>query len=78
MNELMIVEGQSVKRMTSLEISELVESRHDNVRTAIERLAARAVIELPQSEEISTATKPVKFYLLDKRSSLIVCGRAQR
>jgi len=75
MNELMVVEGPSVKRMSSLEIAELVESRHDNVKTTIERLAARAVIELPAMQEIPTATKPVKVYLLDKRSSLIVVAQ---
>lgn len=75
MNELMIIEGPSAKRMTSLEISELVESRHDKVKQSIERLAARAVIELPPMGEISTATKPVKVYRLDKRSSLIVVAQ---
>lgn len=33
--------------MTSREIAELVDSRHDKVRQSIERLAARAVIESP-------------------------------
>ena len=75
MNELMVIEGQGPKKMTSLEISELVESRHDKVKQSIERLVSRAVIELPPTGEISTATKPVKVYLLDKRSSLIVVAQ---
>lgn len=75
MNELMIVEGDGAKRMTSLEIAELVESRHDKVKQSIGRLAAREVIEFPPMGEISTATKPVKVYLLDKRSSLIVVAQ---
>lgn len=75
MSELMIIEGPSTKRMSSLEIAELVESRHDSVKQSIERLATRTVIELPPMVEISTATKPVKVYQLDKRSSLIVVAQ---
>ena len=74
MKEL-IVSGAEVKKMTSLEISELVESRHDNVKRTIKTLASGSVIELPQTEVIKTATKPIKVYLLDKRSSLIVVAQ---
>lgn len=38
--------------MTSLEISDLVESRHDNVRRTIETLVGRGVIACPQTEEV--------------------------
>ena len=38
--------------MTSQEIADLVESRHDNVKTAIERLGARGVIQLPALQEV--------------------------
>ena len=68
----LIISGVDGKRMTSLEIAELVEKRHDNVRRTIETIAKRGVIELPQIGEISTATKPTSVYLLDKCSSLIV------
>ncbi|MFB2830644.1 phage antirepressor KilAC domain-containing protein [Aeromonas jandaei] len=37
--------------MTSLEISDLVDSRHDNVKRAIERLAKKGVIQLPPMED---------------------------
>ena len=33
--------------MTSLDIADLVDSRHDNVRVSIERLVERGVIQLP-------------------------------
>jgi len=76
MTDLMIIEGPDVKRMTSLEISELVESRHDKVKQSIERLAARAVIELPPMGEVKNHLgQSVKVYLLDKRSSLIVVAQ---
>jgi len=38
--------------MTSLEIAELVDSRHDNVRRTIERLTNQGVISLPPLEEV--------------------------
>lgn len=61
--------------MTSREIAELVESRHDNVKRTIETLAEKGVIPSPQSEEKATAGRPVVQYLLDKRSSLIVVAQ---
>ena len=48
--------------MSSLEISELVESRHDSVKRAIERLANQGVIEFPPTVEIKTSTKPYLIY----------------
>lgn len=38
--------------MSSQEIAELVESRHDNVRRTIETLAGRGVIARPQTEDV--------------------------
>lgn len=39
-------------RMTSLEMADLTGKRHDNVRRLIETLAEKAVISLPQIEEV--------------------------
>lgn len=50
-------------QMTSLEISELVHSRHDSVKRTIETLASKGVIESPQSVEIKTATRPTGVYV---------------
>lgn len=61
--------------MSSREIAELLECRHDNVKRTVERLVERGVIKSPPMEEISTATKPVKVYRLDKRSSYIVVAQ---
>lgn len=44
-------DGQPVT-MSSLEIAELVESRHDKVKQSIERLAERGVIQLPPMGEV--------------------------
>lgn len=65
--------------MTSLEIADLVESRHDSVKRTIERLANQGVIELPPSVEIPTATKPASVYRFSgergKRDSIIVVAQ---
>jgi phage regulator Rha-like protein len=61
--------------MSSREIADLVESRHDNVKRAIERLAERGVIKLPPLEEIPTATKPLSAYLVTKRDSYVIVAQ---
>jgi phage regulator Rha-like protein len=61
--------------MSSREIAELVESRHDSVKRAIERLADREVIEFPPSVEIPTATKPVTVYQIGKRDSYVIVAQ---
>ena len=61
--------------MSSREIADLVESRHDNVKVAIERLAERGVIEFPATQEIPTATKPVTEYRVSKRDSYVIVAQ---
>ena len=76
----MILSGPVEKRMTSLEISELVEKRHDNVKRTIEALAVSGVIVRPQIEDEQSTDamgrpRQTSVYLLDKRSSLIVVAQ---
>lgn len=65
--------------MTSLEISELVEKRHDNVKRTIETLIERGTIASPQIEEKQTAGRPVAVYVFEgergKRDSIIVVAQ---
>ncbi|MDH0031331.1 MULTISPECIES: phage antirepressor KilAC domain-containing protein [unclassified Acinetobacter] len=70
--------------MTSLEISELVEKRHDNVKRTIETLAKSGVIQLPQIEDFEKInnlglTITVKAYVFTgeqgKRDSIIVVAQ---
>ena len=66
--------------MTSREIAELVDSRHDKVKQSIERLAERGVvIQPPMGAEQFTDTmgrpRTEQVYCLDKRSSLIVVAQ---
>ena len=44
--------GDTTATMTSLEISELTGSRHDNVKITIERLSDKDVISLPALQEV--------------------------
>ncbi len=66
--------------MSSQEISDLVGSRHDNVRTTIQRLAARHVIQLPAMQEVPNHLgQGVATYLFSgakgKRDSLVVVAQ---
>ncbi len=62
--------------MSSQEIADLVESRHDNVKIAIERLAARGVIQLPALQEVKNHLgQTVSVYQLEKRDSYIVVAQ---
>jgi phage regulator Rha-like protein len=68
----------ATQTMSSLEISKLVESRHDKVRQSIERLAERGVISLPPMGEVSNdgpGPKTINVYNLRKRDSLIVVAQ---
>lgn len=66
-------------RMTSREIAELVEKRHDNVKRTIESLVDRGVIASPQTEEKPTAGRPVVEYVFSgekgKRDSIVVVAQ---
>ncbi|MFM0163818.1 Rha family transcriptional regulator [Paraburkholderia sediminicola] len=65
--------------MSSKQIAELINLRHDNVKRTIETLSKQGVIESPQIEEIRTATKPVSVYVFSgergKRDSIIVVAQ---
>ena len=62
--------------MSSEEIATLVESRHDNVKTSIERLGARGVIQLPALQEVRNHLgQLVSVYKLCKRDSYVVVAQ---
>lgn len=83
MNELAIL-GTAALSMTSLQIAELVESRHDKVKQSIERLAARDVIQLPSVGEVQdnqslSPNNKKKVYVFSgdqgKRDSIVVVAQ---
>ncbi|VVE07001.1 phage antirepressor KilAC domain-containing protein [Pandoraea sputorum] len=73
MNAMTFLAGEPT--MSSREIAELVESRHDNVKVTIERLVARGVIASPASQEKATAGRPATEYLIGKRDSFVVVAQ---
>lgn len=74
MNDLILT--GAVLTMTSVEIAELVESRHDSVKRTIERLVSRGVIELPPMVEVKNVIgQTVSHYDVDKRSSYIIVAQ---
>ena len=63
--------------MTSREIAELVEARHDSVKRAVERLAERSIFDIPPMVEYldNLGRGGNTEYVLDKRSSMIVVAQ---
>ncbi|KDP84210.1 antirepressor [Cupriavidus sp. SK-3] len=64
--------------MSSREIAELVDSRHDKVKQSIERLASRGVITLPPMGEVSNdgpGPKTIAEYRVSKRDSYVIVAQ---
>lgn len=72
MNEITKI-GQT---MTSREIADLLESRHDKVKQSIERLAERGVIQHPPVGEVKNHLgQTVSEYLIGKRDSYVIVAQ---
>ncbi|WP_205962197.1 phage antirepressor KilAC domain-containing protein [Paracoccus siganidrum] len=72
--------GAGPLTMSSREIADLVQSRHDKVKQSIERLVARGVIvQSPMGDEQDTDAmgrpRITSVYRLDKRSSFVVVAQ---
>ncbi|WP_375058392.1 phage antirepressor KilAC domain-containing protein [Zobellella sp. DQSA1] len=62
--------------MSSREIAELVEKRHDNVRRAMDALGMKGLITVTQTEEPTPGGgKPVTVYHVNKRDSYVVVAQ---
>lgn len=62
--------------MSSREIAELVESRHDKVKQSIERLSARGVIALPPlGEYLDSLGRRAAEYRVGKRDSYVIVAQ---
>ena len=73
-----IISTQAIKTMTSKEIADLVDQRHDNVKRTMETLGEKGVIALPQIEEVQNTgpgPKTIGVYSVGKRDSLIVVAQ---
>jgi len=74
MNELINV--TNALTMSSREIADLVESRHDDVKRSIERLAERSIIQLPPLADVKNhLNQTVSVYLVNKRDSYVVVAQ---
>lgn len=66
----------NVVTMSSREIAELVESRHDSVRRTVERLAEKGIIQLPPLVEVKNHLgQMVSEYRIAKRDSYVVVAQ---
>lgn len=78
MNELTIA-GAGTATITSREIAELVDSRHDSVKRTVERLVESGVIASPPTVEKPTAGRPSTEYVFagehGKRDSIVVVAQ---
>ncbi|EQM66172.1 phage antirepressor [Aquipseudomonas alcaligenes OT 69] len=64
--------------MSSREVADLVESRHDNVKRTIERLSDKGIVRFTPSEETShegAGARPIEVYLVNKRDSFVVVAQ---
>lgn len=60
--------------MSSREIAQVVESRHDNVKRTMESLRARGLIAFTQTEE-KTIGRPAAVYWVGKRDSYVIVAQ---
>jgi len=70
--------GGAAVTMSSLEISGLVEQRHDNVKRTIETLGEKGVITLPQIEEVPNpgpGPRTIGVYRVSKRDSYVIVAQ---
>jgi phage antirepressor YoqD-like protein len=72
-----ILNLEAAMKMTSKEVADLLETRHDSVKRTVERLSVNKVIpQTPLVDGIKSANGVVeRVYFLDKRSSLIVVAQ---
>lgn len=64
--------------MSSREIADLVDSRHDSVKRTMERLSEKTVIRFTPSVETShegAGARPIEVYLVNKRDSFVVVAQ---
>ncbi|MGO4135151.1 Rha family transcriptional regulator [Rhizobium brockwellii] len=64
--------------MSSREIADVVQKRHDNVKRTIETLGEKGLVRFTQSEETShdgPGSRPVEVYFVNERDSYVVVAQ---
>ena len=76
MNHLTVT-SNAISTMTSREMADLTEKRHDNVKRTIDTLAAQGVISNPQIEDGEKAANGIveKMYRIGKRDSYVIVAQ---
>ncbi|MGV8856747.1 MAG: Rha family transcriptional regulator [Devosia sp.] len=70
--------GEGPQTMSSREIAELVEKRHDNVKRTIESLTDKGLVSFTPSVETShegSGSGPVEVYRVGKRDTYVVVAQ---
>ena len=80
MNLVTINQNNNTLKMTSLQIADLTNKRHDNVKTIIKDLVNTGVIRLPEIEEVKNhLNQTVTHYVFEgeqgERDSIVVVAR---
>ncbi|QNQ63257.1 Rha family transcriptional regulator [Brucella sp. 6810] len=71
-----ITTGGTRLTMSSLEIAEVVKSRHDDVKRSIRRLSEKGVIQLPPTAEVRNhLNQKVEVYEVGERDSYVVVAQ---
>ncbi len=76
--QLSTIANNNTLTMSSREIAELVESRHDSVKRTIERLSEKGVVSFAPSVETShegAGARSVEVYRVTKRDSFVVVAQ---
>lgn len=72
---MQLIPTQHSATMSSREVAELIEKRHDHIKVSAERLAAKGVIGTPATREFTHNGNTYTEYLLNKRDSLILVAQ---
>ncbi|PST19743.1 hypothetical protein C7U61_14735 [Rhizobium sp. JAB6] len=73
-----LIQMNASAMMSSREISDVVQKRHDNVKRTIETLAEKGLVRFTQFEETShdgAGARPVEVYLVNERDSYVVVAQ---
>ncbi len=79
MNDMTIIQidqSGGEPRVSSLQIAELIDKRHDNVKRTVERLVKEGVIQCPPTEDIKNhQNRTMTVYMLNEREAMIVVAQ---
>ncbi|PSU71343.1 DNA-binding protein [Photobacterium phosphoreum] len=72
---MMDISVSNLMMMSSREITELLQSRHDSVKRSMERLSGKGLIQLTPMEEVNHLGQTIEAYHVNKRDSYVVVAQ---